>query len=264
MRRSMLLLSLIGALAVLGVSAGAAQAQPPEFGQCVKVSPKGSGEYKDKNCQDNLGKGGAYDWIPIVKPFIFNDEDRGATFRYYVGFPPFRFVVVVTCKKSESYTDYISRYDVITHIVYVECSLRIEHILYPCTTPGSAQGTIETQSLAGTLGYTNEADTEVGIDFANAELGSAGALTTIECDGLRTVISGSVIAKVTGDVNKMSAKNDQTYAETEGVQTPDQLEGGPLDTPLADSTFGEEHGEAAATIAAVEKESGKEKIEIKL
>jgi hypothetical protein len=260
MRRSMLLPTLLGALAMLGVPAGAAQASElPEFGQCVKVA-KGSGEFKDKNCLESVGKGGNFAWTPLVGPIRYNDEDRGATFRYFVSFPPFRVVVVVTCKKSESLTEYVNPKDVRTLITYVECSTRIEGIVYECSTPGLSSGTVRTSELAGSLGYIDEASKEVGIDFASV---GDEPLTTIECHGLVTKIRGAVIAKVTGNVNKMSAKNDQTYEEREDAQVPDAFEGGPPQSPFAESQFGEQSGEGFATIAAVEKESGEEKIEIK-
>jgi hypothetical protein len=250
MRRALLLpLLLVGVLSLLGATAVGAQAAEPEFGQCVKASPKGSGEYSDKNCQDNVGKGGKYNWVPInpIDPIIFRDEDRGATFVFF----PF----IVTCRKSESFTEYFGPRQMFTRIVYVECTFR--RIIF-CTTGGAAEGTIETTEMTGTLGYISREKHEVGVDFT----GEGGVLASFQCGSEPPVtIRGSAIAKVTGDVNKMSSKNDLTFEEKEGVQVPSAFEGGPLDVPIAE--IGGE--EVPGTISAVEKESGeaKAKIEIK-
>jgi hypothetical protein len=248
MRRSLLLVPLlVGMLALTGVSAVSAQAELPEFGQCVKASPKKSGKYSDKNCQTEVGAGGKFNWGPInpIDPIGFNDEDRGATFRYF-GF-------IVICPKSESTTFVLGPRDVVTKIVYVDCTL---HRLFFCSSPEAAAGTIETSSLTGTLGYIARETHEVGVDYTGEE----GVIARFQCGSEPPVtLKGSVIAKVTGDVNKMSAKSDATFEEKGGTQVPDELEGGVPDTPIAE--IGGEEG--PATITAVEKESGKEKIEIK-
>ncbi len=248
MRRLLLLVPLlVGMLALTGISAVSAQAELPEFGQCVKASPKKSGTYSDKNCQNEVGTGGKFNWGPInpIDPIGFNDEDRGATFRYF-GF-------IVICPKSESTTFIFGPRDVVTKIVYVDCTL---HRLLFCSSPEAASGTIETASLTGALGYIDKATHEVGVDYT----GEGGVIARFQCGSEPPVtLKGSVIAKVTGDVNKMSAKSDATFEEKGGTQVPDELEGGVPDTPIAE--VGGEEG--PATITAVEKETGKEKVEIK-
>ena len=248
MRRALLLsLLLVGAISLMGVASVSAQAEEPEFGQCVKAAKK-SGEYSDKNCQSlSAGKAGKYNWQPInpIDPIVFRDEDRGAVFVFF----PF----IVVCRKSESFTTYFGPRQMFTRIVYVECSFR--RIIF-CTSGGSPVGTIETTEMTGNLGYISREKHEVGVDFT----GEGGVIASFQCGSEPPVtIRGSAIAKVTGDVNKMSSKNNLTFEEKEGVQVPSAFEGGIPDTPLAEIA-GEE---VPGTIAAVEKESGEQKIEIK-
>jgi hypothetical protein len=99
---------------------------------------------------------------------------------------------------------------------------------FPCTTPGAAEGEMVTNELATTLGYINQAKREVGIALAAA---SSTPFEEFECAGLKIVVEGGVIGKLT-PINKQVKPTSHfklTFTQKHGVQTPRKLEGGPID-----------------------------------
>jgi hypothetical protein len=97
-----------------------------------------------------------------------------------------------------------------------------------CNTVGVPPGEIVTASLLMTLGYINGPKKEVGIDLSTA-LG--GPVMEFTCAGLRVIVDGSVIGKIT-PVNKLVKPPSHfalRFTQVAGKQKPTKFEAGPPD-----------------------------------
>jgi hypothetical protein len=104
-----------------------------------------------------------------------------------------------------------------------------------CNTVGVPPGEIVTTSLLMTLGYINEPKKEAGIDLSTA---TGGPLMEFVCGGLRVIVDGSVIGKLT-PVNKPVNPPGHfvlKFAQSAGKQKPTHFEGGPVD--VLSTSFG--------------------------
>ncbi len=105
----------------------------------------------------------------------------------------------------------------------------------PCNTPGVPPGEIVTTSLLMTLGYINGPKKEAGVDLSTA---TGGPLMEFMCGGVRVLVTGSVIGKIT-PVNKLvkpPAKFTLKFTQAAGKQKPTNFEGGPVD--VLSTSFG--------------------------
>jgi hypothetical protein len=104
-----------------------------------------------------------------------------------------------------------------------------------CNTPGVPPGEIVTAPLVMTLGYINGPKKEAGIDLSTA---TGGPLMEFTCGGLRVVVDGSVIGKIT-PVNKVVKPPSHftiKFTQAGGKQKPAKFEGGPTD--VLSTSFG--------------------------
>jgi hypothetical protein len=99
----------------------------------------------------------------------------------------------------------------------------------PCTTPGAAGGEMVTSELTTTLGFINKAKLEVGIALAASV--ATTPFTEFECAGLKIVVEGSVIGKLTPINKHVKPASHLTlkFTQAKGIQKPRKLEGGPID-----------------------------------
>ena len=104
-----------------------------------------------------------------------------------------------------------------------------------CNSVGVPPGEIVTAPLVVTLGYINGPKKEAGIDLSTA---TGGPLMEFVCAGLRVLVDGSVIGKVT-PVNKVvtpPAHFSVRFTQTAGKQKPPKFEGEPPD--VLSTSFG--------------------------
>jgi len=96
---------------------------------------------------------------------------------------------------------------------------------FPCHSAGQAEGTIQTENLAGSLGAVGSK--KDGIRLYNQSTGKGGTLAAFACAGgtVNVVVTGSVIGELTGasgltvaEGKLPSATQDLTFAETKGIQ----------------------------------------------
>jgi hypothetical protein len=104
-----------------------------------------------------------------------------------------------------------------------------------CNTVGVPPGEIVTAPLVMTFGYINGPNKEVGIDLSTA---TGGPLMEFSCGGLRVIVDGSVIGKIT-PVNKVVTPPNHyilKFTQAGGKQKPAKFEGGPTD--VLSTSFG--------------------------
>jgi hypothetical protein len=113
----------------------------------------------------------------------------------------------------------------------------------PCQS-GTKKGTIETNSLAGELGYVSKSPLKVGASlYAESEPG-AGLEAEFTCTGAAKIrVHGGVIGTQTGDINTFSKSSTTTYVLTEAELIPgfkskinedEKFEGGPFTVLLSE------------------------------
>jgi hypothetical protein len=105
----------------------------------------------------------------------------------------------------------------------------------PCNTVGVPPGEIVTAPLIMALGYINGPKKEVGTDLSTA---TGGPLMEFSCGGLRVLVDGSVIGKIT-PVNKVVTPPNHfalRFTQAGGKQKPPKFEGGPTD--VLSTSFG--------------------------
>jgi hypothetical protein len=210
-------LCLVTACAIGAVAAASASAASPEYRECVAVA-KGTGEYIDSKCK-KPGKGVKSNWsaVPISKTFPLKAKSGNAKL-----FAPNRTIACASSTGSgEEAPPSLVKNLVVT---FVKCTTKG----IPCTSKGAPTGTIVTSPLGGPLGFISKAKVEVGQDL---EAEGEQPYAAFECGGLAIVTTGSVIAKITGNINVFSTKSTATFAVTEEhTQEPERFEGGPKAT----------------------------------
>lgn len=210
------------------MAAASASAAAPEIGRCV-VQPKGN--FKDAGCEKGeFPKQGKWEWLPGPGPknkFISAEEKSTLQ---TVGN---RKIVCTHDTDSGEYTG--PKTDVET-ILFTGCKLTGLGVNVTCSSPGLAAGEITTNPLASELGFISK-PTEVGMDLKPL-FGSTFA--EFECGGIRIVVEGSVIARMT-PISKMTLIFKEKFKATAGIQKPEKFEGGPKDTLIC--TGFEDHTE---------------------
>jgi hypothetical protein len=91
-----------------------------------------------------------------------------------------------------------------------------------CTTPGLAEGDLETKTLDGTLGWETESSKKVALDLS--PVGRTGPFLEYRCvGGAPVTVTGSVLVPVKAD--KMDLTSALKYVARKGRQKPEHLEG---------------------------------------
>jgi hypothetical protein len=204
--------------------------RPPEFGRCRKVPGEKQGNntvyhgmYTAPTCLvKSETNSGPYEWDSgVVKAgFATHLKEGVGTFETVAK-------VKVTCI-TELGTGQISGAH---HVVGVTVRLTgCESATHKCTTPGLAEGELETKGLEGAIGWENKALKKIALDLY--PVGKAGPFMEYRCvGGVPTTITGSLLVPVT--VDKMLVTRTVKYAETTGKQKPERFEGEPVDVLTA-------------------------------
>jgi hypothetical protein len=234
MRRIVMALICISVATGLSTAATASAALP-ELGRCVKVVPK-TGEYVGGRCESPAGGKGGWSFIPgpgEKKTFT-------ATIESAVLKGTGAHKTSISCAFGEASGEYTG-----------PKTLTVKTLtLFACEQAGafktadekfcqnvlSELGEIKGNELSGEIGFIEP--TKVGVDLKAA---SGTALALFECGGANSVtekgtglgtiieVTGSVVGRLK-KINVMTTENVLTHTVKNGVQMPEQLEGGPKDT----------------------------------
>ena len=225
----------IAAANLAGTSYGGDQtfttlASPPDFGRCVKAASVKEGRklvyrggYTTSACtQRSETSTGKYEWYPGVVHAGFTSKltKRVVTLETFAG-------ETVTCKAESSVGEYVGAREVAGVVIkFSGCEL----LGRQCTTPGLAEGELETQHLEGKIGWEDKAAGHVALDIY--PIGHAGPFMEYGCAGGAPVsVEGSLIAPV--KAGKMLKSSTVIYKAKKGIQALEHLEGEPLDVLTA-------------------------------
>lgn len=242
-------LALVAVLAV-GVATAASASATPGWYECKKES---GGAY-EKGCGKEGGKGGYSIVSGIGKGKGFKGKGGEVILHMVIpgeGDQPF---VCSSFKDSGSYALPNKVEDV--KITFSKCKAAG----IGCQS-GSEREEIETEPLAGELGYIHSEGPAVGVDLTNEANPGAGYIAVYECVGLAKIrVHGSVIGQMTGDVNEFSKESETVFTVGEYFGEPDpgykplvnvpEFEGGSTDVLLNELNAPQTHGEWSEPIPA--------------
>jgi hypothetical protein len=140
---------------------------------------------------------------------------------------------VITCKADKGSGEVTGPKTGNMRITFTGCEFVTIGVV--CNSTGVPPGEIVTAPLVMTLGYINGPKKEVGIDLSTA---TGGPLMEFSCGGLRVLVDGSVIGKIT-PVNKVVAPPSHfalRFTQAGGKQKPTKFEAGPTD--VLSTSFG--------------------------
>jgi len=230
--------ALVAAVALLsmgGLGAVSANAAAPEFGRCVKVAA-GTGKYKTSNCTTQLA-GGSFEWTTEIvnKHFTTKIKETANThLTLNQTVTPFT-SGHVQCKGETGSGEYSGTKEVTNVLLtFTGCetyhSVPSEGVAVNCE--GAASGEIVLHPLEGVLGIISTTIKQgketrvVGLDLFPPE---KTGLVLGPCNGISIGVAGSVIGKVVGP-DKMSVSGLTNFVAAKGTkQSPEKLEGEPLD-----------------------------------
>lgn len=209
---------LVAVFALAGIAASNAFASPvPTWYECVKASPKNSGDYKNKTCSEASEAGkGAY----VLKEGIGKGKEfKGKGGKTVLHVKTWLGDDTVECASSkDSGKLELPNLERDVTVSYSKC-VALEASTRVCTSPGAKKGEIKISGLEGELGILNESGPEVGLKLVSeANPSPTGVLTTFSCPGLEVTVTGGVIGAVQKDVNAIDK-------ETELVETPGEYIG---------------------------------------
>ena len=96
--------------------------------------------------------------------------------------------------------------------------------MFNCRSGGTFEcNTIEATGLHGHLGYISESAKTVGLVLER----ESPFFQSFKCQGVQIPVQGSVIGQI-GPVNKLTHEFTLTYSQSKGIQSPNKLEGSPI------------------------------------
>jgi hypothetical protein len=197
--------------------------EPPEYGRCLKVPAEKEGTksvhhggFTTATCTVASEAGtGKYEWYPGILRSHFTTTLKkagAADLETASG-------TKVTCEgESASGEDSATKQVASVIVSFSGC----ESSGQKCTTPGLAEGDLETKTLEGTLGWETESSKKVALDLY--PVGRTGPFLEYRCvGGAPVTVTGSVLVPVKAD--KMDLTSALKYVARKGRQKPEHLEG---------------------------------------
>lgn len=195
---------------------------PPDFGRCVKVPAEKQrtkaiyhGRFTTGTCVAmSPTMSGKYEWDPGVVKTHFSTMLKEGT----VTFETVK-KVKLTCKAESGAGTYSGTKEVADTVLRLA---GCESLGERCTTPGLAEGELETKTLEGTLGWKVKTTKRVALDLY--PVGKTGVVMEYRCiGGVPIALSGSILVPVT--VDKMLGTTTLKYKASKGKQKPEAFEG---------------------------------------
>jgi hypothetical protein len=206
-----------------GVDRKLATSGPTDFGRCIKVTPVKEGTktvyhggFTKATCIEASGTHtGKYEWYPgVVKTHFTTALKENVVTLETVK------KVKVICTAESGSGEYSGTKEVASVVINLT---GCESGGLKCTTPGLAEGELETKKLEGELGWENKALKKVALDLH--PVGKTGAFMEYRCVGaVPVIVTGAVLVPVT--VDKMLGTAPVKYKQTAGKQKPEHFEGG--------------------------------------
>lgn len=201
-------------LALAGLTAASASASTPAWYDCVKASPKNSGDYSNKECTTASAPGkGKYALAPGVgkgKGFKGTGGESVLNVKTWLGDE------TMSCKaSSDSGKPAIPNLEKEVTVTFTGC----EALSKQCNTTGQATGEIKLSGLKGEFGYLDEAPVKAGIKLeSEAHPGPTGEIAHLSCGkGVELTVVGGVIGEQLGDVNVMSKRSEVVFTAGEYI-----------------------------------------------
>jgi hypothetical protein len=223
----------------------------PELGRCVKLAGA-THKYTDAVCTvKSTGENtGQYEWEPGPgTKAAFSTTDEASTLET-VG------KVTLKCKAGTAKGQFTGpKTDTVT-ITFTGCVYGTSE--FTCHSSGAKEGEVVTNKLEGRLGFISGGGTgkpTVGTRLAPA---SGTQFASVECMGSTITLTGSVIAAVTADIDKMVLNSTLKFTQSGGKQNPEQFEGGATSVLKAKSSTEEQAG-----LATKESNTNEELLEVK-
>jgi hypothetical protein len=209
---------------------------PPDFGRCVRLGSK-TGGFTNSSCSARSEtKAGNYEWRRGVTQAAFTLKAGTATLEGASGSR----VVCATEAGSGAYSGSTELANVVLR--FSGC----ESTGHKCTTPGLAEGNLESKKLEGILGWESKSSKKVALDLYPP--GKTGPFMEYRCvGGVPIIVSGSLLAPI--KAHKMAVTFPMKYKAHKGIQKPQHLEGEANDV-LTASLNGEATEQVALTTAA--------------
>jgi hypothetical protein len=201
-------LALVAVFALVAITAASASAGTnPALFECKKAAVKGTGHHTSKTCNDEYkATGGSYNLVEgIGKGKAFKSSVGEATL--HTVNPEGEVDIPVVCTKGKGSGQFVNPTTVTKAITKFE---HCKALSAPCE--NVKKETIETKSLAGTLGWVSKPGDVVGTDLANeASPGTPVAEFTCSAIGLIKT-SGSVIGINGGNIKNIVKDSTLTFS----------------------------------------------------
>ncbi len=246
-------LCLVAAAVASMAIAASASAAAPEFGRCLKQTTKSVSNYDSAKCvklaSEDAGseaeklKKGNYQWFPGVVKNKFTSAIKAGTIATLetVG------GTKITCTGETSTGEYTGTKTIGKMVAkFTGC----ETNKLKCESAGAGAGKINTAPLGGPIGYETEASPLSKSHLASELHSESGNIAEFECAGLKVVVKGSVLHKITANSMKLTAT--EKFTASKGKQKPEHFAGGvPKEHILETSTNGGPFEQSGQTITAI-------------
>jgi hypothetical protein len=262
MRIRIIGLCLLAGFAIGAIAAPGAGAANPEFGRCLKTTPKKLNNYDNAKCiklasedpgseAEKLAKGN-FEWTTTIVKKGFTAALKPTT----IATLETKAGTKVTCKALEAKGQ-------ITGLTTISVSQTdfsgCESGGIKCNTSGAGTGIIKVKELEGELGVISKGSPSTKDKIGTVLWPKGGSPTSgsefveFACGGLTVKVKNSVIAPIPANAMKLSAT--VKYTASKGVQKPTKFEGGPnmfLESKFAAAPY-EQSGQSATTIQTAEE-----------
>jgi hypothetical protein len=186
----------------------------PTWYQCVKASPKNTGNYKNKTCSEasEAGKGAYALKEGIGKGHEFKGKGGEAVLHVKTWLGDDK----VICKDSKTSGKFeVPNLERDVSVSYSKCAALETRV---CASAGAKKGEIKISGLRGELGYVEESPVSVGLKLeSEAHPGPSGELAKFTCENLEATILGGVIGVVGKDVDVINKESETVDLATERI-----------------------------------------------
>jgi hypothetical protein len=246
-------LCLVAAFALAAMTAGSASATAPEFGRCLKSTPKSLSNYDSSKCvklasedtgteAEKLAKGN-FKWFPGVVKTKFSTKMKEltvATLETVGG-------TKITCKAETSTGEYLNTKEIGKMVAKFNGCQTSE---LPCNSAGAGVEEILTHPLGGPIGFETIVVPASKDHLANELHSESGNVAEFTCAGLPVIVRGSVLHKITANAMKLTAT--EKFTASKGHQKPEHFAGGTAKEHILESnTNGGPFEQAGQTITSI-------------
>ena len=248
-------LCLVAAFVLSVAMSASASAAPPEFGRCIKGAEHSVKNFDSAKCiklaeEDAVSeaeqlKKGVFKWSPGVVKTKFTTKMKAetiATLETVGG-------TKITCTAEKSKGEYVGTNNKEIGKMVAEFS-GCETNKLKCESAGAGTGNINTAPLGGPIGFETVVVPASKDKVANELHSESGNIAEFECAGLKVVVRGSVLHKITANAMKLTAT--EKFTASKGKQKPEHFAGGVAKEHILEtSTNGGAFEQSGQTITSI-------------